>query len=137
MIQNHSVVFPDSQEPPAQCLGEEKKEISTRASGYDDDAAGFSLGESVSGSDILSIKKDVCVAYLVVDLKLLDHSQFHEHPQGGRYHGIDVQGEVVEGELVDPQLADEGDVGGLFRRSGKRVGGGGGSEDGVPFLEDT
>lgn len=78
----------------------------------------------MSGSDILHIKKDVCAAYLVVDLKFLDHSQFHEHPQGGRYHGIDVQGEVVEGELVDPQLADEGDVGGLFRRSGKRVGGG-------------
>lgn len=57
VIQNHSVVFPDSQEPPAQCLREEKKEISTRVSSYDDDASGFSLGESVSGLDILYIKK--------------------------------------------------------------------------------
>lgn len=57
VIQNHSVVFPDSQEPPAQCLREEKKEISTRASSYDDDASGFSLGESASGLDIPYIKK--------------------------------------------------------------------------------
>lgn len=80
-------------------------------------------------------KKDICVAYLVVDLKFLDHSQLHEHPQGGRYHGIDIQGEVVEGELVYPQLADEGDVGGLSRQSGKRFWRG--SEDSVPFLEGT
>lgn len=70
---------------------------------------------------------------LIVDLKFLNHSQFHEHPQGGRYHGINVKGEVVEGELVDAQLTDQGDVGSLFRQSKREFGGG----HSLPFLKDA
>lgn len=51
---------------------------------------------------------------LIIDLKFLDHSQLDEHPQGGRDHGVNVQGEIVEGELVDAQLTDQGNVGGLL-----------------------
>lgn len=60
------------------------------------------------------------VPHLVVDLEFLHHSQLHEHPQSGRDHGVDVQREVVEGELIDAQLADQGDVGSLFHRGGKK-----------------
>lgn len=50
VVQNHSVVFPDSQQPPAQRLGEEGEgEIRIRVSGNGgEDAWGFSLGESVA-----------------------------------------------------------------------------------------
>lgn len=53
-------------------------------------------------------------SYLIVDLKFLDHSQLDEHPQSGRDHGVDVQGEIVKGELVDAQLTHQGNVGGLL-----------------------
>lgn len=84
---------------------------------------------------------------LVVDLKFLNHSQLHEHSQSGRYHGIDVQGEIVEGELIDAQLADEGNVSSLLCGCGRKDLGGEGeigeqermerSGDAVPFLDDT
>lgn len=91
------------------------------------------------------MKKGLWV-YLIVNLKFLHHPQFHEHPQSGCYHGIDVQREVVEGELVDAQLADEGNVGGLFVIVGENTeverefGGQQRMErpdDAVPFLDDT
>lgn len=91
--------------------------MSTWVSSYNEDTSGFSLGGSVSSEDI---DENGLWAYLIVNLKFLNHPQFHEHPQSGCYHSIDVQREVVKGELVDAQLADEGDVGGLFCRSGRK-----------------
>lgn len=134
MIQHHSVVFSHSQQPPAQSLGRgrwgggahrHEHTVQLFQQKHRDSAC-----EGRAGLD--------SVAHLVVDLKLLHHSQFHEHPEGGRDHGVDVQGEVVEGELVDAQLADEGDVGGLFSAKQKKgLGGGQRSGGGVPFGDDA
>lgn len=54
------------------------------------------------------------LSHFIVDLEFLHHPQLHEHSQRRRYHGVDVQGEIIKGELVDAQLTDQGDVSSLF-----------------------
>lgn len=110
VVKDHSVVFSDSQQPPAQRLREGGREVQLASP-----QTCYGNSEGVWGS------------HLIVDLKLLDHPQLDEHPQSGRDHGVNVQGEIVKGELVNAQLTDQGDVSGLLghRWRGREWGGGG------------
>lgn len=54
--------------------------------------------------------------HLVVDFKLLNHSELQEHPQRRGDHGIIVQGEVVKVKLLDAQLTAQGDFSCLKER---------------------
>lgn len=60
-------------------------------------------------------------SHLIVNLKFLHHSQLHKHSQSGRYHGVNIQREIVKGELIDAQLANEGNVSSLFYRGGRKT----------------
>lgn len=49
---------------------------------------------------------DTCSAdgYLVVNFKFLNHSKFHEHPQGRSNHGIHIEREVIKMDIVNAKL---------------------------------
>lgn len=58
---------------------------------------------------------------LVVDLEFLHHPQLHKHPQSSRYHGVNVQREIIKGQLIDAQLANQGDVSSLLSHGQKET----------------
>lgn len=113
MVKDHSVVFSDSQQPPAQRLERGKRSVCQQLS-----AAATAQTPPTQEKGF-----GICGGYLIVDLKFLDHSQLYEHPQSCRDHGVHIQREIVEGELVDAQFTDERDVGGLLDRHRRRHGG--------------
>lgn len=55
---------------------------------------------------------DICSAdgYLVVNFKFLNHSKFHEHPQGCSNHGIHIEREVIKMDIINAKLWHQRDV---------------------------
>lgn len=48
--------------------------------------------------------------YLVVNFKFLNHSKFHEHPQGCSNHGIHIKWEVIKMDVINAKLWHQRDV---------------------------
>lgn len=101
VIQNHSVILPDCQKPPTQCLkwkSTNRIRVLTCTNGH---------GASETKAADYLCRAD---GYLIVNFKFLNHSQLHEHPEGCSYHGIHVEGEVIKMDIVYAKLWHEWDI---------------------------
>lgn len=105
VVKDHSVVFPDSQQPSAQYLEQ----------GWTDERE---IGQLLLQGNRPCIQNKYCtqktsLSHLIVNLEFLHHAQLHKHSQSSCNHGINVQRKVVEGQLINAQLTNQRNVSSL------------------------
>lgn len=101
VIQNHSIILPNCQKPPTQRLKWKVQILSGLLS------ACKWTEQCQHGNSRYLCRAD---GYLVVNFKFLNHSKFHEHPQGCSNHGIHIKWEVIKMDVINAKLWHQRDV---------------------------
>lgn len=101
VIQNHSIILPNCQKPPTQRLKWKVQIVSGLLNVY-------KWTEQCQGKSSRYLWS--ADGYLVVNFKFLNHSKFHEHPQGCSNHGIHIKWEVIKMDIINAKLRHQRDV---------------------------